>query len=295
MTIVLKNKRLRIDIDEPGENYKFARFDHTGNIVQVILDDKHSFCANEIINGFNKDKNGQGFYNEFGISDPVGYDDCPVGGQFPKIGVGLLLKPDEKPYYFLTDYEILPFKVNIIKDDEWVEFTSNPNNSRGYEVRYKKLIKLAENSFTIHYELQNTGSKPFNTSEYCHNFVAINNSHVDENYTLKFPFKLDKSVTEEYVNEENAIVFKDKRMKFEATPEQPFFFSHLEYDKELKGIWEITNDKYGVGVKETTDFVPCKINVWGWKHVISPELFYKVTLNPGQQISWQRKYEFYYL
>lgn len=295
MAFFVKNNRLKIEIDEPDQNYKLSRFDHTGKIIQVILDDKHTFCTRETIQSFNTEKNGQGFYNEFGIDDPVGYDDCPVGGQFPKIGVGLLLKPDENPYDFFKVYNILPFKTEIICRDEWIEFISSPMNTRGYEVKFTKLIKLTENNFTIQYELQNTGKKSINTSEYCHNFIAINNSLIDDNYTLKFPFKLDKSAIEEFVNNENAVIFKDQKMIFEKTPKQQFFFSHLEYDKDLKGMWEISNYKYGVGVRETTDFVPEKINVWGWQHVISPELFYKVSLNPGQKKIWQRKYEFYYL
>jgi hypothetical protein len=294
MSIVLTNNRLELELDEPGQIYTMTRFDYIGKIKQAVLDKKYSFGSQEITKGYSQEKNGQGFYNEFGISDPIGYDDCELGGQFPKIGVGLLTKPDDKSYDFMRQYEILPFKTDFILGDYWIKFISSPMNCRGYEVKYTKLIKLNENSFSIYYELQNTGFKSISTSEYCHNFIAINNSSIDGNYVLKFPFKIDRSVMDEFVNPGDAIQFKDKRMIFKNTLEEEFFFSHLEYDNGLKGMWEITNDKHGVGVRETTDFVPFKINIWGWKHVISPELFYKIVIDPGQKITWQRKFEFFY-
>lgn len=295
MSIILKNNRLKLEIDNPGENYKFSRFDHSGKITQITLDDKYSFCTVENIKTFNKENQGQGLYNEFGIGDPVGFDDCEIGEQFLKIGVGLLTKKDHEAYDFMKAYEYEPFKINIFCGDDWIKFVTNPVNCRGYEVILTKFIKLTENSFIIQYELQNIGSKPINTSEYCHNFIAVNHLNIDENYGLKFPFKIDRSVMDEYVNTEDAVIFKDKRMIFKSTPENQFFFSHMEYNQDFKGKWEITNDKYGVAMKETTDFIPDKINVWGWKHVISTEIFYKISLDPGQKTNWQRKYEFNYL
>jgi hypothetical protein len=295
MSLVLRNNRLELQIDEPGQVYKMSRFDYTGKISQVILDSSYSFCSQEILNGFDKEKSGRGLYNEFGISDPVGFDDCKPGEQFLKIGVGLLTRPDDKPYDFMRLYEISPCRNDFIAEESWVKFSANPLNCRGYEVKYTKLIKLNNNSFTIQYEIQNTGSKIINTSEYCHNFIAINRSFLDENYTLKFPFKIDRSAMDEIVNPEDVIAFKDKRMIFRNNVTEEFFFSHLEYENGLLGMWEITNDKHGVGVRETTDFVPSKINIWGWKHVVSPELFCKISIEPGQTMTWQRKFEFYYL
>jgi hypothetical protein len=48
-------------------------------------------------------------------------------------------------------------------------------------------------------------------------------------------------------------------------------------------------------MKEVTDFIPERINVWGHKHVISPELFVSIDLEPGKKQKWRRRYTFYHL
>src|SRR5688572_25534831 len=85
----LISDRLRVDIATPGSStYAGSRFDWTGLITQVTLDGRHTFCGQEATDGTGT--GGIGLCNEFGIFEPVGYDDARVGDQFPKLGIGLL-------------------------------------------------------------------------------------------------------------------------------------------------------------------------------------------------------------
>jgi hypothetical protein len=261
-----------------------------------LFENKFSFCSAETTGDFQGERHGQGLYNEFGIIKPIGYDDCAVGEKFPKIGVGLLTKKSNDAYNFLTAYEIDPFDVQIEIGEGWIKYAVFPKECRGYSTRMVKKIELSGDSFAIDYELENTGIRKVQTNEYCHNFIAINGSNIDAHYTLRIPGKIfNPSSMIEAVNPENAVVLNANAVNFNFTPEKDFFFSPLTEFRSNNGEWEITHDGIGVGMKESTDFLPELMNVWGSKHVISPELFIKIDLEPGQMLKWRRKYRFYYL
>lgn len=296
MAIVLENSILQLTIEDPGKVYESSRFDWTGNISQILLDNKFSFCTREKSGDFDPRQHGQGIYNEFGISKPVGYDDCAVGGKFPKIGVGLLTRKSNDAYEFNTAYDVDPFDIQMERGEEWVKFISFPKDCRGYSVKLNKKVELSGNSFSIEYELENTGKRKIQTNEYCHNFVAMNKTDIDERYALSIPCKImDPSWMAETVNPENAVMLSANSLKFRSTPDKDFFFSPLAEFQSVNGEWQITHDGMGIGMKESTDFVPDMMNVWGCKHVLSPELFIKIDMDPGQKLKWRRTYEFFYL
>jgi len=104
---VLENDRLKVDIAAPGEVYSGSRFDWTGFITQITLDHAVTFCVPERLEK-GVGTGGVGLSNEFGIDQPLGYDEVKVGQQFPKIGVGLLTKASESDYDFFTIMTLLP-------------------------------------------------------------------------------------------------------------------------------------------------------------------------------------------
>lgn len=287
---------LRLTIEDPGRVYKNSRFDWTGNISQILFENKFSFCSAETTGDFQGERHGQGLYNEFGIIKPIGYDDCAVGEKFPKIGIGLLTKKSNEAYDFLKTYVIDPFAIQIETGKEWARFTVSPKDCRGYSTELIKKIELSGNSFIIDYELANTGTQRIQTNEYCHNFIAINRSNIDEHYSLRVPCEIiEPSSMIEAVNPENAVMLNTNSVNFNFAPERDYFYSPLTKFQSEYGEWEIAHDLIGVGMKESTDFIPELMNLWGSKHVISPELFIEIDLEPGQKLKWRRNYKFYYL
>ena len=65
------SSRLAVEISEPGTLYRGARFDWTGFVTQVTLDQQHTFCAPEALPG-GRGTGGMGLCNEFGIRQPLG-------------------------------------------------------------------------------------------------------------------------------------------------------------------------------------------------------------------------------
>lgn len=291
MAHILKNKNLEIEIDIPSENYNFSRFDWTGKIVEVKFQNielssvERTDCQNE--NYF-----GKGFYNEFGIDTPLGFDETELGGWFHKIGVGLLKKEDPQ-YLFSKNYEIKPAEFKIITESNKILISCKSNAVNGYSYLLRKEIELHESSFTIKYFLQNTGEKEIVTNEYVHNFTAINKDSIGTNYILKFPFQLQPELFEETVNPELKVDIGQNEIKFNGSPKEQFFFSNLTGNDNVDAEWELINRESKIGISETGSFQTNKVNLWGWKHVISPELFYNISIKPGQSTQWTRNYKVY--
>ena len=289
MTHIIKNNTLEVAIDFPLENYKGSRFDWSGKISSVKF---KSLPLTTIEDTGSKDVNflGKGLYNEFGIASPIGFEETPMGGWFHKIGVGLL-KKEHKDYLFHRNHLIKPASFDVNYENQKIIIICKSENVNGYSYILKKEITVSENNFIIDYSLHNTGEKRIITDEYVHNFMAINNTLIGKDYELKFPFPLNPSLFDETVNSENKVEIGLDNITFNKTPEKQFFFSNLTGGKELQAEWILTNLKANVGIKEIGSFKTEKINVWGWKHVISPELFFKISVDPKKIIEWSRKFE----
>jgi hypothetical protein len=288
MPHILKNKNLEIHIDLPAENYNSSRFDWTGKIVNVMFQNIQ-LASIESLTSKNETQIGKGFYNEFGIDTALGFNEAIIGDWFHKIGVGLLKKESEA-YIFSENHKIIPakFQTNHTPNTLLIVCTAALRN--GYSYQLKKEIAIQENGFTINYSLENTGEKEIITDEYVHNFTAINKEFIDENYILKFPFQLKPALFIETVNPEQKIEVGQTDLKFKGAPKEQFFFSNLSGNEKVKAQWELLNLKSKISISETGNFKTDKINVWGWKHVISPELFITVSVKPRQSKKWTRNY-----
>lgn len=291
MSYILKNKDLEICVDNPLENYNFSRFDWTGKIVDVKYKNIQ-FAGFECLDCENENILGKGFYNEFGKDFIFDYDETKLGCFFHKIGVGLL-KKDDSNYQFIKSYEVEPAEFEFSHDSEKIEITCKSKFLNGFCYLLKKEIQIHKSSFTVKYSLQNTGEKDIITSEYLHNFIAINKDLIGTNYILKFPFHLKPDLFENIVNPELKVEIGQNDINFNDTPNEPFFYENLNGGKIVDAKWELLNIRNKVGISEVCDFKTNKINLWGCKHVISPELFIDIFLKPGQSKQWSRTLNFF--
>ncbi len=110
---------------------------------------------------------------------------------------------------------------------------------------------------------------------------------------LKFPFQLKPELFGDTVNPEKKVDIGQKEIKFNETPKEQFFFSNLTGNENVAAEWELINLENKIGISESGSFHTNKVNLWGWKHVISPELFFNIDIKPGQSTEWSRKYNVY--
>jgi hypothetical protein len=295
MGIELTNKYICLSLLEPGKEYTCARFDWTGQIMQITFKGTHTFCTSETFKPWKIKKLGRGLVNEFGIEQPVGYDDCKKGQWFPKIGVGLLLRKSKRNYHFYKKYKIQPFSIAVEREKNSIRFISQAKETRGYAVIYKKSIALDKNAFTIDYELVNTGSKHIVTNEYNHNFLGINQQHIDNKYILRLPFTINPDSFTELKNPRKVLCLGKNDITWNAVPKKDFFIRQLNHSPLKQCSWSLEHTVSRVGIRGIHQFPVKTFNLWGKGHVVSPEVFFDIALNPGKTVRWQRRYEVFEL
>jgi hypothetical protein len=284
-----------MELQDPGEVYRGSRFDWTGQIINITLKDKHYFCTSETKNPVDLDSKGRGFYNEFGIDQPIGYDECRLGEKFHKPGVGLLIKKDNYPYSFSQKYDILPLNVTIDLFPKKIVYTTDAPQVNGYGYQLKKTVLLSGSSFSLVYEMKNTGKKTIVTNEYVHNFLGFNSRNIDQYYRLRFSFEVKPNGFIETVNPNSNVSFDGHNVAWNSQVESPFFFSRLNQDKLSHCSWTIIHTLEKIGVRETCYSGVNMVNLWGDRHVVSPELFHSIDLLPGLKDTWKREYDFFEL
>ncbi|MDA9327741.1 hypothetical protein N9Q96_02315 [Flavobacteriaceae bacterium] len=289
MAHILKNNHLELHIDAPTENYSCTRFDWTGKISQLKFQNI-PLTTIENTDLINTACFGKGFYNEFGIDTPLGFHETAIGGWFHKIGIGLLKKENEQ-YLFHKKYAVKPAKFSVSTEANAVIIHCTSEAFNGYSYKLTKEIKLYSSSFTVKYTLHNTGEKEIVTDEYVHNFMATDNALKGKEYALEFPFKLEPPLFDETVNTEQKVTIGSNRITFKETPKEQFFFSNLSGGKLENAAWTLLNSNTKIGIQETGNFQTNKMNVWGWGHVISPELFFKINIKAGKALEWTRTFE----
>lgn len=288
MPHILANENLQLYLDLPDENYRSSRFDHTGKItlvkyknIAISTSERSSADADHIY--------GKGFYNEFGINQALGFTEAKMGDWFHKIGVGLLRKDGEQ-YLFNHNYEVQPAQFTFSTETDQANLSCIGPLTNGYAYVLKKSIRLMEDGFSLHYYLENTGVEDIITSEYTHNFIGIGEDQLGPNYSLKFPARINSSAFEEVVNPDNKVIIGKNAVKFSGEHRQPFFVSHVFGNKSVTSYWQIINHQCKIAISETGSFKTSKVNLWGWQHVISPELFMHLSLKPSQSAAWTRTY-----
>ncbi|MDF1514934.1 MAG: hypothetical protein P1S60_14080 [Anaerolineae bacterium] len=314
--ILLKNEKLTVEIAQPGEHYNGTRFDWSGFITQVTLDDQHTFCMPESLKP-GKGTGGSGLCNEFGIEKPVGYDEVPVGGLFPKLGIGVLRRSDESRYRFARPYEIVErFPIIIDADEQQVVFYVEPVECNGYAARLRKTISISGAELTIDYVLENAGSRDLVTHEYCHNFLRIDGHQIGPDYVLRMPYPISLErmgghfgamlprwmrslLPQSWLAKLGHMVFRrmlavlsirDNEIRWTSTPEKAFYCRLQGFHQTGQAQWTLRHEPSGVQIQEYDDFAPARVAVWGVQHVVSAEVFVDIDLKPGQSKNWQRRY-----
>lgn len=321
-SIKIRSNVLMVEIAQPGTVYSGTRFDWTGFITQVTLTtpagNQHTYCVPESLEP-GKGTGGWGICNEFGNDKAIGYADAQPGEPFPKLGIGLLKRPELNQYNFFHPHEIIEeFPIQLEATESQATFIIPPLKCRGYAAKMTKTACVHENFLDIEYHLENVGDKIIDTNEYCHNFMGFDKHKIGPEYQLHFPFIIElEDISAAYrpflppvlrillptflqdrllkrmASPGNKIVkVKGEVFTFTTTPQAPFYFRPLGFSKTDSYQWELSHLPSGIKLREYDDFTPSRVAVWGTTHVISAEIFIDINLPPGQEKTWRRRYEF---
>lgn len=237
---------------------------------------------------------------------PLGYANAKPGDTFVKIGVGTLRKAEDKPYAFATYYDIVnPGKWTVKQHKNGgtpmrrtagaVDFTHELTDPTGYGYVYRKTIKLTPGKpeLVLEHSLKNTGKLPIETSTYNHNFFILDKQPTGPTVNVQFPFEVKgegKGFGTTIQTQGNRLIYSRELAKKEqvfSSGLQGFGPSAQDYDIRIE------NQKTGAGVRITGDQPLQKLVYWACSTTSCPEPYIRLTANPGQEITWKIKYEFY--
>ncbi len=231
---------------------------------------------------------GMGF---LGVPAPLGYKTAKPGETFLKIGVGELKKVNNSNYNFGCNYEIIkPIPWIIKKGNNWISFTQQVKNFKGYGYKYTHEISLVKGKpeFIDKYIFANIGEKEINQTYYCHNFTMINQTPVGPDYELIFPFK--PKLINPPSDPSKGLVVKQNQLILKNTNGFWGIIGGFDTNKIKDDGVIVINKKTGTGIKIIGTHPIVSIHVWGTSKVICPELTINIKLLPGKKIEWEWVY-----
>lgn len=228
---------------------------------------------------------------------PMGFDEAQPGEYFVKIGVGVLIRPDDRPYRFATTYEVWDYGIwsHDIFDNR-VEFTHTlTSDELGYSYIYQKIVRLVDNKpeLVLEHRLKNNGTNPIETSVYNHNFFVIDEEPTGPGIRTTFPFDITAdgrgfgTMIEAVGNELKYMRQLEGREQVYSAGILGFGESADDYD------FRIENIKTGAGVRITGDRPIEKLVYWASATTYCPEPYIKLSIKPGREARWRNEYEFY--
>lgn len=227
--------------------------------------------------------------------NPIGYDDAKTGDSFLRIGVGILQKPEEARYTFSTSYKILNSGTwKIKKKSSGIAFTHELKSEK-YQYLYTKNVTLTNGKpeLILEHTLKNTGTTTLETDVYNHNFFVMDQQPTGPDFIVKLPFVPQgefKGKPEKGAIDGKNIIYKEVISKGEFFAVSPLTgYSTDISDNDVR----IENTKTGTGVRIKGDRPIVKFVFWSAAATVCPEPYIHLKVDPGKEISWNIRYEFY--
>jgi hypothetical protein len=224
----------------------------------------------------------------------IGYVEAPVGGEFVRIGIGGLRKPEERSFQRFGYYELVnPGKWTVKTGKDYVTFTHQLKDVAGYSYVYEKTVRLVKGKpqMVLEHKLKNTGKKAITTDVYNHNFFMIDNQPTGPEMVVKFAFPATTTV------ESPLATIKGQQVEFtrEFTSRESVHLGEIQgHSQSLKDYdFQIENKKTGAGVRIMADKPVSKIVFWSSATTQCPEPYIDIDLLPGKTFTWVITYDFY--
>ena len=236
------------------------------------------------------------FRSAEGPEGGLGFAEAKPGEYFVKIGVGVLRKPDEKPYFFARHYELINPGTWICRPEkDKIQFVQELVSDTGYSYRYEKTVRLAGRKpvLLLEHKLTNTGKRTIETDVYDHDFYVLDGTPVGPGVVVKFPFKpkAESDLKNLAAIQGNELVYLKPLADHESATTFIKGFSNQPKDYDIR----VENKKTRTGVRQTADHPISAFNFWSIRSTVCPEAYIHVKVEPKQSMKWTIRYEFYEL
>lgn len=278
--------------DAQNGYYRATRFDWSG-VIYALEYKKHSYFSEWF-------ENHDPFIHD-AICGPVdeftqiGYEESLIGGEFLKIGVGLLRKPEESRYDRFKLYEIVDGgKWGISEKKDSVVF-SHLLESKIYAYDYTKTIKITAGKpkLSIKYSLENMGKQPITTYVYNHNFFTIDRQITGPNIVVSCSFEPKGK----WRDENSPVTIKRDKIHFlrDFRKGETIFMENMSGFSSDKDnyYFAIENLRSKAGVKIMGNQKLARVVFWASSTTSCPEPYIFIRINPNEKFTWKNEYEFY--
>jgi hypothetical protein len=299
--VILGSRDVKLTVLVPDLHrgyYRGPRFDWAGTVALAEWKG-HTFFGSWRKPPHNPRANDDsaGTAGEFGMGPltgnppPIGYDDAPIGGEFLKVGVGRLRRTSAAVYSFGALHRIVqPAFWDTREEGDRISFTQVEGPVRGHAFRYIKVITVREDppGFTIEQELENTGASTIVQTNYCHNFIRIDDEPIGPGYRMELPWQPRFSQTAGDLLEPAGSRISIRRCPGPAEG----FFALVEGYGPATAEHSITvrGQKASLCIQGSERMV--RFQVFGTGRTLCPEPFVLLELAPGTRKSWSSRYIF---
>jgi hypothetical protein len=228
----------------------------------------------------------------------LGFDEAKAGGTFIKIGVGVLRRPDDRPY---DPYRLYPIqdggKWTVTRRPDALEFRqvlADPATGHAYDYRKTVSVVGDQPRLVLDHSLRNTGQRVIQTSVYNHNFLYLDRQPPGPECSLTFPFRLRTTASAD----SRLAEVRDNRIGFvqTLTGEDRVYVNLEGFGPEAKDYdIRIENRRAGAGLRITADRPLARLALWAIRAPLSIEPFIAMRVEPGAEFTWRIQYEHYTL
>ena len=276
--------------DPEKGSYRATRFDWSGIISSLRYKDHeyieywkntHDPLIHEDLSGPAESSNMPG----------LGFDEAKPGGKFIRVGVGILERPDDKPYETFKTYKIFDHgEWEVKKGDDWISFQQSLSSDIGYGYVYTKRIDLKSDKpgFKITHILENRGDKTIETDQYNHNFFIIDKAGSGPFIEVTFPYEIS---TENDLSGKMQIDGSMLKFVRDFEKGESIWMELKGYSKDLDDhLVTVRNVKSGAGFRFGIDKPLSKMVFWACQTTYCPENFIDLKIEPGESETWVSDY-----
>jgi hypothetical protein len=278
--------------DAENGYYRGTRFDWSG-VISKLEHDGHEYHS-KWFEGYDPKSHDaiMGPVEEFG---PLGYDEAKPGASFVKIGVGSVVKPDEKQYAFSRSYTIADGgKWQTSTKPQEITF-SHTFTDDNYGYLYKKTVRLTKGKpeLVLLHTLTNRGKRAIKTTCYNHNFFVIDKQPTGPGYVISFPVNNlsaagAKGLGEVVMLQHNTVIYLRNLRKGEQG-----YFPDLTAGVEMPYEIKVEHTKTGAGVMIKGDRPVARMVYWSSPTTVCPEPYMNINIAPGDTFTWKIAYQYY--
>lgn len=287
---VLGSGRLQVEVMDPNAPDRYTRgvrFSPVANVLRATLDG-NEFLFNPVAH--DPLTESCGLANEFDLAtpeSPPGFQEAAIGGGFVKVGVGILRKSDAKYSFWARQELIRPAATTVTWGQDRADFEQACEGINGYAYRLTARVKVTGDKVLITFRLKNTGTKPFVTQHYNHNYFCFDGKPVGPGYTLEFPYDFKATGLQPEQSQCKRILFFRKTIplavNIDVKPPADYPGANMIMARHTGN---------GMSVRVETSVPSLRTAVHASQNYLCPEQFVVLKLKPGETREWTRSYEF---